>query len=248
MLELNISTILLQMTNFFILVFILYRFLFKPLRNVLNKREIETNRAMDEAKIALQNAEETQRRYEDKTDNIDAVITARRNEARIVIEQNRQEMLKEVQSEIEVLKSQTEDALAQMQSDAVQQNKEKMGVLASEFASGILKDILNPDLEKAYLDAFLKRLRQMDLSMYLEENIPGESALVRILLTEEPSEKYKKELSSIINQNQSQPVILSYEVDPSLIAGGLVRFENELIDGSLAGQVNLLRARYQEIA
>jgi F0F1-type ATP synthase membrane subunit b/b' len=39
MLELNISTILLQMANFFVLAFILYRFLLKPLQNVLQKRE-----------------------------------------------------------------------------------------------------------------------------------------------------------------------------------------------------------------
>ena len=54
MLDINISTILLQMVNFFILAFLLYRFLFKPLQNVLRKREDETNRAMDEAKVALQ--------------------------------------------------------------------------------------------------------------------------------------------------------------------------------------------------
>ena len=247
MLDINISTILLQMANFFILVFILYRFLFKPLQNVLRKREIETNRAMDEAKVALQNAEELRHQYEEKTDNIDSVIAARRNEARVVIQRNRQEMLKEVQSEIEDLKSQTKDTLAKMRVEAVQQHKERMGYLASEFAKGILKDLLTPDLQKSYQDAFLKQLSQMDLLKYLEGAAPGEVSLVRVILAKDPTASYKKELASVIHQRLTQEFSLSYEVDPKLIAGGILRFENELIDGSLQGQVNHFQERYQEI-
>ncbi len=37
MLNINLSTILLQMANFFILVFILYRFLFTPLKKAMQK-------------------------------------------------------------------------------------------------------------------------------------------------------------------------------------------------------------------
>ncbi len=248
MLDLNISTILLQMANFFILVFILYRFLFKPLQNIMQKRETETNRAMDEAKVALQNAEELRHQYEEKTDNIDAVIAARRNEARVVIERNRQEMLKEVQSEIEDLKSQTKDTLAKMRTEAVQQHKERMGYLASDFAKGILKDLLTPDLQKSYQDAFLKQLSQLDLSKYLEDAAPGETAFVRVILSKEPTASYKKELTSVIHQRLTQEFSLSFEVDPRLIAGGILRFENELIDGSLQGQVSHFQKQYQEIA
>ncbi|MEA3327538.1 MAG: F0F1 ATP synthase subunit delta [Chloroflexota bacterium] len=248
MLDINISTILLQMANFFILVFILYRFLFKPLQNVMRKREIETNRVMDEATVALQNAEEMRRQYEEKTDNIDAVIAARRNEARIVIERNRQEMLKEVQSEIEDLKSQNKDTLMQMRAEAVQQHKEQMGFLATEFAKGILKDLMTPDLQKSYQDAFLNQLGQMNLSKYLEGAAPGEASLVRVIFAKEPAASYQEELSSVIHQKLSQEISLSYEVDPRLIAGGILRFENELIDGSLQGQVNHFQKRYQEIA
>jgi len=247
MLDLNISTILLQMANFFILVFILYRFLFKPLRNVLKKREIQTNHAMDEAKIAHQNAEEMQRQYEEKTDNIDAVIAARRNEARIVIERNRQEMLKEVQSDIEDLKSQTEETIAQMRSDAVQQHKDQMGEMASDYARGILTDIMNPDLAKSYQDAFLNQLKEINLSKYMEAATSGAPTFVRIILAKEPTDAYKKKLSSIIEKDQSQKMIPSYEVDPGLIAGGMLQFENELIDGSLAGQITQFQEKYQEM-
>ncbi len=182
MLELNISTILLQMANFFILVFILYRFLFKPVQNVLKKREKEITRSMDEAKIAQEAAEETKKRFEEKTNNFEAEVTARTNEARIVIERTRKQMLQEVQTKVEHLKAQTEESLSQMQAKAVQHHKEKLGDLASSFAKGMMNDIMNPKLETAFKDEFIARILDMDLSHYFDDAQNGEKPNVRLIL------------------------------------------------------------------
>ncbi len=157
-------------------------------------------------------------------------------------------MLKEVQSEIEDLKTQTEETLTQMRTEAIQQHKEKMGQLASEFAKGILTDLMSPDLQKSYQDTFLNQLSQMDLSEYLDGAAPGETSLVRVILANEPAASYREELSSVIHRNLSQEINLSFEVDPGLVAGGILRFENELIDGSLRGQVSHFQKQYQELA
>lgn len=248
MLELNISTILLQMANFFILVFILYRFLYQPLYNMLQKREDETNRAIDETHLAQQEAEALRKRYEEKTNNIDAEIVARKNEARMVIEQTRQQMLHEVKTEIDHLKTQTEEALARRQSEAVQEHKQKIGSLASDFARGILSGVMTTELQRTYQTEFLNKVSEIDLSAYLKDLAPGESAMVKIIFAQSPSQGYQDQLSALIKQDFSQEINLIYEVDPELIAGGIIRFENELIDGSLQGQINQFQKQYQEMA
>lgn len=248
MLDLNLSTILLQMANFFILAFILYRLLFKPLQNVLKKREHEINRKMDEAEEAWKEAEETRRRYEVKSNNIDAEIAARKNEARIVIESTRQQMLQEVQSQVEEIKAQTEETLSQMQKDALEQHKHQLGNLASEFATGILSDVMNPELQRLYQEEFLKKIQNMDLAKFLEETPPNEVAFIRVILAGKPTSDFKERFSSAVISSLSREIQLSYETDPGLIAGGILRFENELIDGSLKGQIKAFQKRYQEIA
>lgn len=248
MLEINISTILLQMANFLILVFILYRFLYQPLQNMLQKREDETNRAIDEAHLAEQEAEALRKRYEEKTDNIDAENAARKNEARMVIEQTRQQMLHDVKIEIDHLKTQTEEALARLQSEAVQENKKKIGSLASDFAKGILAGVMTPELQTMYQTEFLNKVSEIDLSDYLKDLAPGERAMVKIFMAQSPSQDYQDQLSALIKQDFSGEVNLIYEVDPELIAGGVIRFENELIDGSIQGQINQFQKRYQEMA
>ena len=248
MLDLNLSTILLQMANFFILAFILYRFLFKPLQNVLAKREQETTRKMEDADQARKEAEDMRQRYEEKSNNIDAEIAARKNEARIVIEQTRQQMLQEVQGQVEEIKAQTEETLAQMQKDALQQHKQKLGSLASGFARGILTDVMQPELQKVYQEEFLKKIQDMDLLAFLEDTPPGETAYIRVILAAKAPATFQNRLSDVIKKAVSQEVQLSYEIDPGLIAGGILRFENELIDGSIAGLIDHFQKRYQEIA
>jgi F-type H+-transporting ATPase subunit b len=248
MLELNISTILLQMANFFVLAFILYRFLLKPLKNMLQKREEKITHTMDAAKVTQDEAEKLKRQYEEKNNNIDAEIAARKNEARIVIEQSRQQMLHEVQTQIEQLQTQTEDVLARLQVKAVQQHKEQLGNLAAEFARGVLSDVMTPKLDETYQSEFLGKIRALDLSSYAEGTPPGEATFIKIITASLPSEPFQDQLSGFITEKFGPKTQLSYEVDPHLIAGGILRFENELIDGSLQGQIGRFQKRYQEIA
>lgn len=248
MLEINISTILLQMANFFILVFILYRFLFKPLQNVLQRRENATLQAMGAAQQAKQDAEALRKRYEEKSNNIDSEIAARRNEARMVIDQTRQQMLREVQTEVDQLKAQTEETLSKLQSEAIQNHKQKLGNLASEFTRGILMDVMTPEIQTTFQNEFLNRLREIDLSTYLSDIPQGEKVFAQVVMAVLPDQAYQTQLNSVLQRDPTREVHLTYEVDPGLIAGGVVRFENELIDGSLQGQINHLQKRYQEIA
>jgi len=248
MLNLNFSTILLQMANFFILAFILYRFLFTPLKNVLKKREVETNRAMDEAQIAKQDAEAMRQQYIEKTDNIDAEIAARKNEARIVIERTRQQMLEEVQSRVERVEAQAQEKLAQLRAEAVQQHQKELGNLAANFSRGILSDVVTPTLQEIFQEEFLEHISELDLSSYIDTDKPSDVSFVRVIMANPTTPDYQSRLETIVKEDLSQEVNLSYEIDPSLIAGGILRFEDELIDGSLQGQIDNLQKQYQEMA
>ena len=248
MLDINLSTILLQMANFFILVFILYRFLFKPLQKTLMKREQETLRKMAEAEIAQAQAEEKQREFEEKSNNIKAEIAARKNEARIVIERTRQQMLHEVETEVERLKVQTEEILSQLRTEAVKEHQDQISNIAADYIEKGFESLMTPELRQQYLTRFLYQLRGEDLARYLTDVKPDETSYVRLILTDEPKESFLKSLRSLLDEKLDVKYDLSYEVDPGIIAGGIVRFENELVDGSLKGQIEKLQERYQEAA
>ncbi len=246
MLNINLSTILLQTANFFILVFVLYRFLFRPLQNAMKKREEEVTKTMDDAAKAKQEAEASRRLYEEKSNNIDAEIAARKNEARMVIEQTRQQMLKEVQAQVDRVKNQTEETLSKLRSEALQQHKEDIANIVSTVATRLMTDLMNPEVQAVYQDDFLNKIQKINLTEYVQSSSPGRLEYIKVVMAETPTEEFKKRLSETLHNQISHEIELSFEVDPDLIAGGLLRFENELIDGSLEGQINRLAKKYQE--
>lgn len=246
MLELNISTILLQMANFLILAFILYRFLFQPLQNVLKKREDEITRAIDEAQSAKQEAEETRERYEEKSNNIDAEIAARKNEARIVIERTRHQMLGDVQSQIQELKIQTEETIEKLREESIQQHKKEIGNMAGQFSRGILTDLMSEQLQKRFEQQLLEKVGNLDLPSYLKGTKTEERNSVKVIMAHKPTSAFSNALKDILKTKLSEDINIGYEIDPGLVAGGILRFENKLIDGSLLGQIDLLKNKYQE--
>jgi len=246
MLNINLSTILLQMANFFILVLILYRFLFTPLQNAMKKRDEQVTSAMDNAAIAQKEAEKVRLEYEQKSNNIDAEISARKNEARIVIEQTRQQMLSEVKEQVERLRHQSEDTLDSLRAEAIQQHKGDISTLVAQFAREMMTGLMNPQIQDLYQQEFLGKIEGIDLSNYVEGASPNEEQYIKAIMTIDTDKGFQDNLLANLKKQISVPFTLTFETDSNLIAGGMLRFENELIDGSLGGQINELQKHFQE--
>ncbi|MBN1876087.1 MAG: F0F1 ATP synthase subunit delta [Anaerolineae bacterium] len=246
MLELNLSTILLQMANFLVLVYILARFLFKPLQAMLERRAQETTRQLSEAETTLRQAESLRQDYEQKQENLDAEIAARKNEVRIVAEQTRQQMLQEVQIQLETLQTQTEKALEHLRREARQQHREEIGALAARLVEQTISDIITPEIQTAYQEKFLEQLRSIGLATHIDTTDHESEMVAEVTTATELPDAYRARLAATLDAATSRPITLTYRMDPVLIAGVVLRLEDIRIDGSVHGQIQQLQKRYQD--
>lgn len=245
MLEINLSTLLLQVANFLIMAYILTRFLFKPLKEMLDKRAGVATKALDEAEEAIRDAEALKLEYEKKHRNIDAEFAALKNEARLVIDQTRQQMLEEAYEEIEAMRARAQEEIEQQRTEALRLHRGKIGELVATLIQRMMQGILNPEIHRAYLDAFLDQLRSVQLNGHIANN--GARAVSAELITTMPlAQEQEKRIAATLETAVSQPVDLACRVDPGLIAGAMIRLGDILIDGSLQGQIQQLRIRYEE--
>jgi len=75
----------------------------------------------------------------------------------------------------------------------------------------------------------------------------GEEAVLAELITTIPlAQEEEKRVTATLETAVAQPVDLTCRVDSGLIAGAMVRLGDMLIDGSLQGQIQHLRRRYEE--
>jgi len=245
MLNINLSTLFLQVANFLILAYVLTRFLFKPLKGMLDKRASQVTKAVDEAEEATREAEELRLEYEKKRENIDAEIVALKNEARIVVDATRKQMLQEAYQEIEALRARAQEELEQQRADALRLHRHKIGELVAALTHRMMEDILNPQLHQAYLNAFLDQLRSVQLEGRISTD--GEETVSAELITATPLvQEDTVRIATTLETVVSQPIDLACRVDAGLIAGAMVRLGDMLIDGSLQGQLQQLRSRYEE--
>jgi len=74
----------------------------------------------------------------------------------------------------------------------------------------------------------------------------GEEAVSVELITATPlPPETKTRITATLETVVAQPLDLASRVDPDLIAGAMVRLGDTLIDGSLQGQLQQLRTRYE---
>ena len=246
MLELELSTILLQMANFIILAFVLTRFLFKPLKTTLQKREKEITEQLDKAESLKVEMESLQLDFEEKTSNLEVEISAQKNEARIVIEQTRQQMLQEVQHQIELLSSQADEVLKQKRAEVIQKHRVDIVELTAKLTEKTLADVLNPQIQQAYWDKFLEQIRKIDLATHIGATNQNREIIAEITTSIPLLEDYKTRLTAILNTAASRPIDLVYIVDSTIIAGAVLRLEDIRIDGSLHGQVQQIQKQFLE--
>ena len=83
MLSLDLRTFIFTVINVLVLVFFLYRFLFKPVRDILAARQNELDNSYREAEEATQKANALKKQYEDSMAQIDAERQEKLEKSRI---------------------------------------------------------------------------------------------------------------------------------------------------------------------
>ena len=124
-------TFIAQILNLFIQVYLIKRFLFKPINEVLQKRQ----------KLANQNIEEAKKAKED------AGIRA-------------EEMIKEAQAEASSIKAKAEADIRLERKKALNEVKDEIGSLAMDIAGKVVEKEIHEDDHKALIDEFLQNVEE----------------------------------------------------------------------------------------
>ena len=155
-------TLLAQIVNFLILLYLLKRFLYGPIIGTMDKREQGIAARLHEAEEKRREAEKEQARYRrqrrELAERRDEALTAVRDE----IETRRKEMLAEVQEEVAQKKQDWHAALLREQDTFLQELRLQLGREAGEIAYRALRDMAGVQMERRMADLFVVRLRELD--------------------------------------------------------------------------------------
>ncbi len=240
-LGISLGYLIVQIFNFIVMFLVLKRFVYKPILSMLEKRRQAIAQGLEDARIAA----EARANAEKEAEKI--IAEAQAKAAQIVREasERAESVAREIKAaaEAEAAKAR-EQALAEVEAE----RNRMLGVLRSQVAAlaiaaaqKLVGEALDEKRQHALIQEFFSGIKGGKVTV-LEEvgELQGTEAEVvsALPLTEEEQETLRQD---ILSKTGAQAV--TFRVDPSILGGLVIRVGDKVIDGSVAGQLQLLREK-----
>jgi F-type H+-transporting ATPase subunit b len=232
--DIDWTTFLLELINFAILVWILKRFLYAPVRRALEARRERAEAALREAEARGREVEEMARAQTERQ----AEWEREREEARAAlgqeIAQERARRLDEVDQEARQRADRAAARAGHEREEQRRRDQEAALDLAGRFASRLLARLDGPELEAALVRMLQEDLQRLDTTRRhtLEETMAADPGC-RILSAFPLDGGQREALGRALGQAAGCEVQCSFAEEPALMAGV------EIEAGDLALQANL---------
>ena len=148
-------TFVAQICNLFIQMYLIKRFLFKPVNDMLEKRRALADAQIREAEQAKADADAIKTEYEqnmkEAKERANEILTTAQKTAALQSE----EMLKEATAQAAALKSKAESDIAQEKRKAVNEIKDEIGGMAVEIAGKVIEREISEEDHTKLIDEFI---------------------------------------------------------------------------------------------
>ena len=245
MLELDIATVLFQVLNFVVLLFLLYRFLFKPLRKSLDQRAKVIADTVQKARDEESEAEELRTLWEERVRQVELQAEETLRAAEAEAYEQRTALFEETRASADRLSEEMRIDLERQRHEVVVRNYDDILDTIVTLAGNVVQSVTTRRTHDDLVTNFAASVFQMpqtDVDEYrrlMAGRVPSAFVRTPVPLSPEQTKTLADTLSSLIDRR----VELQVTVDPSLIAGIQVRLADRLIDNSVRQQLTRIRAR-----
>ena len=238
-------TLLFQIINFGVLLFILKRILYKPVKEIIEKRRSIIEKNISEAEkikeeameIHAANQQEMEKLKELKrelTDKMKEEVEAEKGVILADAEKEAQKLIEKKQVLFDTEKRRLETEL-----------KSRALEIVETFCAGLLRDISNEDLHRALFTKFKAEIPRLTEDI---KNAYGDNEIKIELLSAYPlSEADIKEIENEFTTRLNKKVSFEAVLDAGLIGGLRVRVLDKVYDASLKGQIQTFRDRLRGV-
>jgi F-type H+-transporting ATPase subunit b len=214
-------TVLAQVINFLILVWLLKRFLYKPILNAIDAREKKIAKELADADAKKAEALKEREEFQHKNEEFDQQRAAMLDKATEDADKERSRLLDEARQAADALGAKRQESLRRDAHNLNQAISRRAGQEVFAIARKTLTDLATTGLEERLADVFTRRLREMDgqAKKTFGESLkdPSSPALVRSAFDLPAAQRTA--IQQALNETFSAEIQLRFETAPELIGG-----------------------------
>ena len=217
-------TIMFQIINFLVLVFLLRYFLYGPIVRAMDEREQKIVEREDEAARQKQEAEEASRDYRQQKEELEQQEEEIMEKAREKAEKEKRDLLKETRKEVDETRRRWEDAFEREKETFIIELRRRIGQQACSIARRCLEDLADAQLEELTWDLFLEKIKELpeEKRSDLQEALASDDHRVVLQSAFDPPDKKLKELKKRLQEilpDLKEGLKVTAKTDKSLVCG-----------------------------
>ncbi len=213
--EFNVSTFILEIINFLILIWILQRLFYKPVLAVIAKRKQFIEQSLADAKATQQKADEERSLYENRQKLWEQEKQAAFVSLQQEIAAERQSQMTKLAVEFDQEKQKISQLLTRQQQEFQQQLEKQALQNGARFASMLLQQAASPELEARLLTLLLANLTTLPAPTLDTKKTLSINVTSVYPLSVESQQEIEQKFSALINR----PIHFHYAQNAELIAG-----------------------------
>lgn len=217
-----------QIVNFLILLVLLKKFLYGPLRNIMEKREEKVTFRLEEARQKLEEADVKRETYQQKLDELEQQKEQMISEAREEAEKKRKELEQEARRQVEAMQNNWEESIEAEKESFFSELQRQATHNVIDLLRKLVNDLSGQSLEEVTIQKFIEQLRSMDKN---EKKRALQSALdfgegkLTIISSFELRNENKKEIREVLGKVFSAGLNCQFKVLPRIGFGIELRAE-----------------------
>jgi F-type H+-transporting ATPase subunit b len=238
-LGINVGNLLVQILNFLIVLVVLRAWVLKPLLGMLEKRQKTVEKGLEDARVASEARENAEKDAAAIMADAQAKAAQTIREATEKAEAAARELRAATDADLTKVR---ESAMAEVEVERQRTLTDLRGQVASlaiAAAQRLIGENLDEKRQHVLLDEFFSGVK--DGKIVVLEGVPVGGARAEVTsalpLSADEQTSVRNNLLPSLEKNAE----VEFKVDPSILGGLVVRMGDQVVDGSVAGQLQSLR-------
>lgn len=219
--ELNWSTFLLEILNFLVLVWILKRFLYKPVLATIAQRRAGIESTLAQAAASMEEARSLKERYEGRLGDWEREKQSAREALHGEMAGERERLMAALHAELEREREKARAVEARWREDCLRKYQEICLVQGTRFVSRLLSALAGPELDARLFDLALEQMESLPAGQLESIRLTRDEHFraAQVVSAYPLDEARRSRLAEQLGQAFGTSVACSFSEDAELLAG-----------------------------
>ncbi len=241
--QINWFTVIAQIINFLVLVWLLKRFLYKPVLKAIDEREQQITLRLREAEEKKADAQKERAQFNQKNKDFDDERTSKMNDVAKEAAAERERLLEQAKNDYNTVHTKWQTTLKDEQQNYQQEVNRKTQEEVFDIAHKTLSSLASKSLEDEAVKVFITRLQNLsgNEKEQMDNAFNTQNPEVIFKSAFPLSDTQKKEIETQVSGMVASPAVYQYQINRELISGIEIILGNYKLSWNLASFLQAMK-------